>query len=160
MFSVIIPTFNNLEYLKLCLDSLKKNSKFDHEIIIHVNEGSDGTLDFVKKSKIKYTHSLINEGVCIAFNKAVNISTKKYIVLAHDDMYFCPNWDTEFEAELKKLNHEDFFISGTMVQYFNGLINLDCGKDPKTLMKANFLRSCQVSNMKILGYSLATFVNS
>ena len=28
MFSIIIPTFNNLEYLKLCLGSLEKNSKF------------------------------------------------------------------------------------------------------------------------------------
>ena len=24
MFSIIIPTFNNLDYLKLCLESLKK----------------------------------------------------------------------------------------------------------------------------------------
>ena len=44
MFSIIIPTFNNLEYLKLCLKSIQKNSKFDHEIIVHINEGNDGTL--------------------------------------------------------------------------------------------------------------------
>ena len=54
MFSIIIPTFNNLEYLKLCLNSLKKNSFYDHEIIIHINEGLDGTLDYVKNlSKLK-----------------------------------------------------------------------------------------------------------
>ena len=52
MFSVIIPTFNNLEYLKLCLNSLKKNSNFDHEILVFINDGSDGTLDFVKEKKI------------------------------------------------------------------------------------------------------------
>ena len=33
MFSIIIPTFNNLEYLKLCIQSIKKNSKFNHEIM-------------------------------------------------------------------------------------------------------------------------------
>ena len=49
MFSIIIPTFNNFKYLKLCLHSIKKNSLKNHEIIIHVNDGSDGTLDFVKK---------------------------------------------------------------------------------------------------------------
>ena len=27
MFSILIPTYNNLEYLKVCLRSLKKNSK-------------------------------------------------------------------------------------------------------------------------------------
>ena len=49
MFSIVIPTFNNLNYLKICFNSLKKNSTYKHEIILHVNEGSDGTLDFVKK---------------------------------------------------------------------------------------------------------------
>ena len=49
MFSIIIPTFNNLNYLKLCLDSINKNSKYNHEIIIHINEGIDGTLNFLKR---------------------------------------------------------------------------------------------------------------
>ena len=48
MFSIIIPTFNNLKYLKLCIKSIKKNSKFNHEIIIHINEGIDGTLEYLK----------------------------------------------------------------------------------------------------------------
>ena len=46
MFSIIIPTYNNINYLKLCIESIKKNSNFNHEIIIHVNEGTDGTLSF------------------------------------------------------------------------------------------------------------------
>ena len=49
MFSVIVPTYNNINYLKSCLNSLQKNSKYTHEIIIHVNEGIDGTLDYVKE---------------------------------------------------------------------------------------------------------------
>ena len=53
MFSIIIPTFNNLNYLKICIDSIKKNSKYNHEIILHVNNGSDGTLDYVKKNGYK-----------------------------------------------------------------------------------------------------------
>ena len=50
MFSIIIPTYNNLDYLKLCIKSIRQNSKFKHELIIHVNEGTDGSLDFVKES--------------------------------------------------------------------------------------------------------------
>ncbi len=128
MFSIIVPTFNNLEYLKLCLESIKKNSKFDHEIIIHVNEGSDGTLDYLKSLNYKITYSKRNSGVCIAFNTAANKSTKDYIVLAHDDMYFCPNWDEIFNNELKAIpKNSDFFLSGTMVQPFESYINLNCG---------------------------------
>ncbi len=128
MFSIIIPTFNNLEYLKLCLQSLKKNSTYNHEIIIHINEGNDGTLSYLKSSSYKTTFSEKNSGVCVAFNEAAKKATKNFIVLAHDDMYFCPNWDEVFYNELKTLpKNADFFLSGTMVQPFKSYINLDCG---------------------------------
>ena len=68
MFSVIIPTFNNLNYLKLCIKSLIKNSKYKHELIFHVNEGSDGTLNYIKVNNFIHTFSNINSGVCVAYN--------------------------------------------------------------------------------------------
>ena len=129
MFSIIIPTFNNINYLKLCIKSIKINSSYNHELIFHINEGNDGTLDFLKKSGYKFTFSAENSGVCVAFNKAVKLATKKFIVLGHDDMYFCPGWDTCFENEIKNIKDKThFFLSGTMVQPFESYINLDCGK--------------------------------
>ena len=32
-FSIIIPTLNNLDYLELCIKSIRKNSSYEHEII-------------------------------------------------------------------------------------------------------------------------------
>ena len=52
LFSIIIPTLNNLDYLKLCIKSLKKNSSFNHEIIVHVNIGEDGTIEYLKNITI------------------------------------------------------------------------------------------------------------
>jgi len=127
MFSIIIPTFNNLQYLKLCLKSLKKNSNYEHDIIIFINEGNDGTLAYAKDNNLKFLHSNINKGVCFAFNESAKIAKNKYLVLAHDDMYFCPRWDTVFFDELKKIKVDDFFVSGTMVQNFKSYIYLDCG---------------------------------
>ena len=60
--SIIVPTYNNLNYLKLFLKSIKENSNYENETIVHVNEGSDGTLDFVKNENIKYTYSKENIG--------------------------------------------------------------------------------------------------
>ena len=129
-FSIIIPTLNNIEYLKLCIKSLLKNSKYNHELIIHVNDGSDGTLKYVKEINCKFTHSKINIGLCKAMNLGAKKSTKKYIVYAHDDMYFCPNWDLEFEKEINKQDiDKDFFLSGTMIQPFESFIKFDCGKN-------------------------------
>ena len=142
MFSIIIPTFNNLEYLKLCLKSIEKNSFFKtHEIIIYINEGLDGTLEYVREKGIKHSYSKINQGVCVAFNEAVRISNNEFIVLAHDDMYFCPNWDKIFFEELKNSEAKDFFLSGTMIQHFNGLINYDCGKNYEDFNEEKLLKT-------------------
>ena len=147
MFSIIIPTYNNLEYLKLCLKSIKKNSKFNHEIIIHVNEGTDGTLDYLKSLEHKVTYSDKNSGVCVAFNEAAEKSSKDYIVLAHDDMYFCPKWDEVLNTELKQIPQNiDFFLSGTMVQPFESYINLDCGSNINNFNEEKLLEN--VSKIK------------
>ena len=70
MFSIIIPTFNNLDYLKLCIKSIQKNSKFDHQIIPHVNIGEDGTCDFLRNKNIDYTFTNYNSGICEGMNTA------------------------------------------------------------------------------------------
>ena len=142
MFSIIIPTYNNLKYLELCLKSIKKNSKYNHEIIIHINEGIDGTKSYLEDKDYKTTYTSNNEGVCVAFNKAVEKATSQYIVLAHDDMYFCPKWDEFFLKELKLIpENSDFFLSGTMVQPFESYINLDCGKNIEEFNEEKLLRN-------------------
>ena len=45
LFSILIPTWNNLAFLKLCIESIRKNSDYRHEILIHVNCGDDGNSD-------------------------------------------------------------------------------------------------------------------
>ena len=42
-FSILIPTLNNINYLKICINSIKKNSKYNHEILVHSNNSIDQT---------------------------------------------------------------------------------------------------------------------
>ena len=139
MISIIIPTYNNLDYLKLCLKSLKKNSTFKHEIIIHINDGSDGTLNFVKSKNYKHTNSDINIGLCSSINKAAKLVSNKYILYSHDDMYFCPNWDKVLLDEVKNLNHDNFYLSGTMIEPNSGHIVCDFGIDLDTFKEDELL---------------------
>ena len=127
MISIIIPTYNNINYLKLCLKSLNKNSKFDHEIIFHVNDGSDGTISYIKQSGYKYTYSESNIGLCSAINKASKLATKKYLLYSHDDMYFCPEWDNVLINEIKLLKNSEFYLSGTMIEPKSGHIIYNFG---------------------------------
>ena len=140
MFSIIVPTFNNLNYLKLCIESIKKNSEYDHELLFHINEGTDGSLEYIKEKKYKYSYSKNNQGVCVAFNEAAKLAKNNYIVLAHDDMYFCPGWDTVFYNEIKNILTKNFFLSGTMVQNFGTYIKLDCGKTYENFNERKLLK--------------------
>ena len=110
MISIVIPTYNNFKYLKLCIDSIKKNSKYSHKILLHVNDGSDGTLIMLKKLIFLFTHSKVNIGLCSAINKISSRVKTKYILYAHDDMYFCPNWDVSLIKEINSFGDDNFFI--------------------------------------------------
>ena len=137
MFSIIIPTLNNLKYLKLCLNSIAKNSKYNHEIIPHVNIGDDGTIEYLKKNNIKYTYTNYNSGICKGMNLAAKLATNNYILYAHDDFYFCPKWDEVLKKEVDLIGHDNFYLSGTMVN--NGQIDFNCGSTAEDFEEQKFI---------------------
>ena len=81
MFSILIPTFNNHEYLKFCIRSLKNNSNFNNQIICHVNVGEDETINFLKQNNIDYTHTSYNAGICEGINNAAKLAKFDYLIL-------------------------------------------------------------------------------
>ena len=102
-----------MKYLKFLISSIKKNSQYSHQIILHINEGSDGTLKFAKKNKIQFTHSFNNIGLCKSLNLAAKKSSTNYIIYAHDDMFFCKNWVKDLKKEVKKFKNNLYYLTGT-----------------------------------------------
>lgn len=141
--SILIPSWNNLQYLKLCVNSIRKNSRFKHQIILHINEGSDGTLDWVKEQEdIDYSHSSSNIGICYALNNCRQLVKTDYVVYMNDDMYVCPGWDEELLKEISSIGHHYFFISATCIEpgsQNNCMISKDYGRDVKTFNEAALL---------------------
>lgn len=116
-FSILVPSWNNLDYLKICIESIRKNSTFDHQIIVHINEGKDGTLEWVKmQTDIHYTYSIRNIGVCYSLNCARSLVRTDYIVYVNDDMYLCPDWDKYLIDEIESIGHNKFFLSSTVIE--------------------------------------------
>ena len=141
--SILIPTYNNLNYLKFFINSIKKNSHYKHQIILHINEGSDGTLKYAKKNKLEYTYSISNIGLCSAINQASKLVKTNYILYAHDDMFFCKKWDLFLKKEVKKFDNNLFYLTGTNVSINNGLINYNCGSTPKNFNEKKFNQFCK-----------------
>jgi glycosyltransferase involved in cell wall biosynthesis len=116
MLSIIIPTWNNLPYLKLCVESIRKHTHVPYEIILHINDGSDGTLSWAKENNISFTHTPENKGICYAVNLAAAKATQELIVYMNDDMYCCPGWDTVIADEVRAIPHDFFMLSGTLIE--------------------------------------------
>jgi len=116
-FSILIPSWNNLDYLQLCVKSILKNSYFEHQIIVIVNEGADGSLEWIESQKdIDYVHSKQNIGICYALNICRSLIETDYVVYANDDMYFLPDWDKVLMDEIVKIGHKQFMLSATMIE--------------------------------------------
>ena len=144
MFSIIIPTFNNVKYLKICIESIKKNSTFNHEIIAHVNLGEDGTKEYLDKENIEYTFTNYNAGICEGMNKATKKANFDFILYSHDDFYFCPKWDEILNEEIKKIGHNRFYLSGIMMN--NGPLKFDAGSDFETFDEKKLLENYEKIN--------------
>lgn len=115
-FSILIPTWNNLEFLKCCVDSIRRNSFEQHEILVYVNEGSDGSAEWCEKENLKFIHSEKNVGVCTALNGLFELASNDIICYVNDDMYLCPQWDESLIQEIENIGHEKFYLSATMIE--------------------------------------------
>lgn len=143
MFSILIPTWNNLEMLKVCVDAIRQNSTFGHEIILHINEGADGTQKWADTEGVLYTYSSENIGICKAMNWAFSKATKDYIVYLNDDMYVLPEWDKYLIDEIQKIDNQLFMLSSTLIEptatRLPCMLYGDYGRDIESFKKAELL---------------------
>ena len=107
--SFIIPSRNNLKYLKQAYESIRKNSSVEHEICIADDASTDGTLEQVlvwmkrdKNIKLHVNKGPERLGHTILYDTLVNeYATHDVVMIFHADMYLCPNSDIEIEKHLE-----------------------------------------------------------
>lgn len=128
--SIIIPTLkDNLPYLKMTIESIKKYAKEDHEIIVVTNNGPAWDVPI---EGIKVIHNEA-QGQGGAVNLGVKNATNEYIYISDDDVVFPPNWEelTEKVKEVEFLSG-NFMESGKKGGVAAPFITNDCGDTPDT----------------------------
>lgn len=144
MFSIIIPTWNNLAFLQLAVETIRRHSAHAHEILVHINDGSDGTLEWVRAQGLAHTHSPDNIGICFAVNRVAALATQPYLVYLNDDMAVLPGWDARLLEVAKQLGGQRFMISSTMVEPGSAnnrcTVAADYGRDPASFREAELIR--------------------
>jgi GT2 family glycosyltransferase len=98
-----ISTFNNLEYLKLVIKSVRSHSFHkDAPFIIHAENCTDGTNSWLEENKSTYNlevyiepNNTIVRGIGGGMNFCAEKVKTEYIMFLHSDFYVSKNWDLE-----------------------------------------------------------------
>jgi len=109
LISFILPSRNNLKYLKQAYRSIRKNSEHQHEICIASDASTDGTVEWVREimKKDENVKLHINEGPerlghTILYDTLIyDYATHDRVMIFHADMYLCPKADEEIEKYLE-----------------------------------------------------------
>ncbi len=145
-FSILIPTWNNLPYLQLCIRSIQSHSTLPIQIIIIVNQGKDGTLEWLRdETDFDFVHAQQNVGICYGLNAARSLVMSDYIIYINDDMYVLPDWDGKMWTNIQGLGTKMFMLSSTMIEpTTNGnkcTVVKDYGRDIESFKETELLEN-------------------
>lgn len=114
-YSIIILTYNKLDYTKVCINSIKKYNSIDNcEIIIVDNNSTDGTVEWLKQQEgIKYILNKENKGFPAGCNQGIEIAAKNNdIFLLNNDTVIMPN--SIFNLRMGLYSSEDIGAAGSV----------------------------------------------
>jgi len=100
MITTCISTYNNLEYLKLAVHSVRKYSHFkDMPFIVYAENCTDGTNEWLEDNSIEYgieyyvENNEIANGIGGGMNFCADKVKTKYINFIHSDFFVSEDWD-------------------------------------------------------------------
>lgn len=122
--SIIVPNYNNSQYISKCLDSVVNQTYKNLEIIIIDDCSTDNSIEIIKKyqkfdSRIKFLVNEINYGVSKTRDIGINHATSEWITtLDSDDYYYC---NEKIEKEMRIILDNNF--KDTIV--YSGIVHVD-----------------------------------
>lgn len=118
-----ISTYNNLEYLKIAIDSVRKNSYFNKSpFIIHAENCSDGTDGWLKENSKKYDLEYyidkndISLGIGGGMNFCADRVKTEFIMFLHSDFYVTKNWDKPLVDVFNKYPNKKMWVCSHRVE--------------------------------------------
>lgn len=132
--SIIILTFNQLEYTKKCLESIRRYTSEPHEIIFVDNGSRDGTVEWLRRvvsenSNYRLIENKENKGFAAGCNQGIREARGEFILLLNNDVIVTEGWLSGLINCLK--SSPDAGIVGPMTNNISGLqrIKVDYKKE-------------------------------
>jgi glycosyltransferase involved in cell wall biosynthesis len=103
MFSVIIPSYNKIDFIEKSIQSVLNQTLSDFEIIVVDDGSSDGSPELLKKYLTRYSNIQVifqeNMGVSMARNNGAKVAKNEYLAFLDADDW----WEYSFLEKMKSL---------------------------------------------------------
>jgi len=122
--SIILLTFNALEYTKKCVDSILANTKYyPYEIVFVDNASTDGSVEYLRRLvKDHDNFTLIenkeNKGFAGGNNQGVEAASGEYVMLLNNDVLVSNNWLSRMVNSIEK--HKKIGTVGPVTNRISG----------------------------------------
>ncbi|MGG3283043.1 glycosyltransferase family 2 protein [Paenibacillus solani] len=117
--SIIIPTYNQLPYLKECIESILHYTDAPYELIIIDNASDDGTAEFLKSSHgLRFQINKDNLGFAGAVNQGLMMAKGTTLMILNNDSVVTTKWLSNLLACLQ--SDAQFGIVGPVTNYISG----------------------------------------
>ncbi len=121
MISVIIPVYNDEEYLHVCINSVINQTYKDLEIICVDDDSSDSSYEILKyfankDSRIKILKNETNKGLGFNRNRGLEVANGKYVSFLDSDDWISPT-TLEKAFICAEKNNLDFLMYKSIVYY-------------------------------------------
>ena len=102
--SIVVPNWNGMRFVGMCLDSLAQLDFEGHEVIIVDNGSIDGSREMIEEKYpwVRLLKMPDNMGFAIACNEGIKASDAEYIVLLNNDIEVTPNWLKELYEGMER----------------------------------------------------------
>ncbi|MFC4596964.1 glycosyltransferase family 2 protein [Cohnella hongkongensis] len=118
--SIVIPTYNQLAMVKMCIESILENTNVPYEIIVVDNASTDGTAEYLQSlgGQVRYRALEKNLGFAGAVNVGMMMAKGKTILLLNNDTLVTENWLHNLLACLN--SDEAIGMVGPMTNFISG----------------------------------------
>lgn len=116
--TVVIPNYNGISYLPICLDALRRQRYRDFETIVVDNGSKDGSQDFIREDypEVRLICLPENQGFCGAVNVGIRACRTPFVILLNNDTQVRPGFVRGLLMAVKK-SPRRFSCSAKMIQY-------------------------------------------
>lgn len=130
--TIIIPNYNGLKFMEMCMSALEKQTCKDFEILVVDNGSTDGSVEWLNENEIPSIFLPENTGFSGAVNVGIKASKTPFVILLNNDTEAKEGYVEALIREIER-SPKIFSVSPKMIQLYHKEL-MDDGGDMYSIM--------------------------